>query len=496
MNRAAIEQSAYPLTAPAVLLGLVGGAIAWVVGSSSLEGLALLSLFVSVGLTWRRSEVPILPWVLGMQWIAVVIGHFYEALVGPYPQKYIPGDVEKAMTVSLIGLMVLALGMRIGAGKNGPVHVQTSDASEKRVRVLFWMVIAAYLIDYVHVINPKSYVGLDVIVENVLNCRAVLLMVLWYEVLRLGARFRYLIISFLYVFVPALGGFFSSFKEPVFMLVLVAGAFWSPWDSQWWRKNSFKIIGLVPAAALIVMLAVVWQSELKVETRKAYANGSIGSEMQDRLGFFLDHAQAAFPAIWADPLGGFESVVSRLSYVTFFSRVLDRVPAQEAFANGELLKMALTNTLIPRFLYPDKPALPSDSYYTRRFAGVAVMGGNTSISIGYMAEFYADWGLMGMFLSIFGYGVWMGLVHRGLRAFVRPALLVNGALVVVLLPVASFEHQFIKGFAAINIGFLVVVGLSYFGGPWLKRLLEIDNARSLSRGAAGSAKLGPSSVTP
>jgi hypothetical protein len=239
----------------------------------------------------------------------------------------------------------------------------------------------------------------------------------------------------------------------------------------------------------------VWQSEVKVQTRKAYANGSIGSEMLDRVGFFVDHVQGALPALWADPLGAFDSVVERLSYVTFFSRVLDRVPAQEAHANGELLKMALTNTLIPRFVYPDKPALPSDSYYTRRFAGVAVMGGNTSISIGYMAEFYADWGLTGMFLSVLLYGFWIGLVHRGLRAFVRPRLLVNGALVVVLLPVASFEHQFIKGFAAINIGFLVVVGLSFIAGPLLKRLLEAQ-VIPVATGAAGPSELDASSVTP
>jgi hypothetical protein len=43
----------------------------------------------------------------------------------------------------------------------------------------------------------------------------------------------------------------------------------------------------------------------------------------------------------------------------------------------------------------------------------------TSISIGYMAEFYADWGVAGMFASILGYGLWMGAIARGLRARLR-----------------------------------------------------------------------------
>ena len=67
------------------------------------------------------------------------------------------GTPTQAMTVSLIRLMILALGMRVGAGRSGPVPSRVSaDAPDTRAPPLFWIVMAVYLIDYVHAINSKE----------------------------------------------------------------------------------------------------------------------------------------------------------------------------------------------------------------------------------------------------------------------------------------------------------------------------------------------------
>jgi hypothetical protein len=117
--------------------------------------------------------------------------------------------------------------------------------------------------------------------------------------------------------------------------------------------------------------------------------------------------------------------------------------------------------------------LASDSYYTRRFAGVAVAEEGTSISIGYMAEFYADWGYAGMWISILGYGCWIGLMAAVLR-FVNPMpVLRHGLLIVAMLVVADFEHQFIKGFAALNASVLFMLFLTFVLRPVLTRVLGV-----------------------
>src|SRR5262245_1929262 len=76
-----------------------------------------------------------------------------------------------------------------------------------------------------------------------------------------------------------------------------------------------------------------------------------------------------------------------------------------------------------------------------------------------MAEFYADWGLGGMFISVLGFGALMGIAAWIIRTRVRPGLLVSPALLTVLLQLATFEQQFIKAFAGLIVAVLVTVAV-------------------------------------
>jgi hypothetical protein len=291
-------------------------------------------------------------------------------------------------------------------------------------------------------------------------------------------------VSFAWVTIPLLGAYFSTFKDPIFMLLLVATSFWRPWERLWWRSAVPRLAAVLPVGVLLLVLATAWQFAVKGETRRAYEEAAISGSVTDRALFFLNETREALPDLWDAPLEAVESLVTRLSYILFFSRVLEHVPKVEPHSHGELLRMAIVNALMPRFVFPEKPELPSDSYYTNRFSGLSVPETSASISIGYMAEFYADWGVSGMYVSILGYGMLMGLIHRGLRRWVRPSLLVGPALVTVLTSMMEFEHQFIKGFAALNLGFAVIVIITTVGRSWLTRLLT-----GSSRPSAGAPAL-------
>jgi hypothetical protein len=468
-------EPAYPLTWSGMVAGLIGGAAAAVLCDSLLGGLAIFTVCAAAGLTWRRDEAPVFPFLLAYQWLSVVIGRSYEFGFGPLPERYAPGDLDSAILWSLGGLLLLAAGIRLGGGDARNLGRRTSRLGHPgRARILFWMVLTVYALDYVRAINPKDYGGLEQFIQAGLDCRQILLMALWFEVLAGRGRLGYLVISFLWVFVPALGNYFSTFKGPAMLLLIVAASSWRPWDRNWWHTGAPKIAAFLPVALLVLLLAVVWQGGVKKETRKAFDRDQIGSGVGDRVGFFAERVQETWPALWEDPRDAVEAFVTRMSYVTFFSRVLVHVPYVEPHARGELLRMAVLNAFVPRVLYPDKPALPSDSYYTRRFAAVNVAEGMTSISIGYMAEFYADWGRSGMLISVFGYGLLMGLIRRGLRRVVKPTLFIDGALATVFMPVLAFEHQFVKGFGAINVGFLVVAAVVVISRRWLPRVLVED----------------------
>jgi hypothetical protein len=227
-----------------------------------------------------------------------------------------------------------------------------------------------------------------------------------------------------------------------------------------------------PILTLLLVLLLVWQGGLKRETRTAFDLGYASSDPLERIAQFTSRVRQSIPDLFADPEPYVEQLVERISYITFFSNVLDYVPAREPHARGDLLRVAVANTIMPRYLFPEKPILLSDSYYTNRFAGVRVADETTSISIGYMAEFYADWGLRGMWISIFLYGCWMGLMAGLLRALTPVPALYPGVLIVAMLNVADFEHQFMKGLAALNASVAFTIVLLLVLRPWLVRLLD------------------------
>jgi hypothetical protein len=117
-----------------------------------------------------------------------------------------------------------------------------------------------------------------------------------------------------------------------------------------------------PFAAVLLVLLLSWQGGLKRHTRLAHDDGTIGRDPAERITFFVENLKNELPALFERPEPYVEALVERISYITFFSRVLERVPEREAHADGELLKMAMLNAFVPRFIVPEKPELAACSF--------------------------------------------------------------------------------------------------------------------------------------
>ena len=473
----------YPVTVPWLLVGLLVGMGIAVAADDVLPGYAVFVLLAGVGLTWRQGDPPIVPFILLYQWLSITVGYWFEKWAGNFPGQYRPGDVDRTVLLSLTGLILLAVGIRLTdhavsawRRRRSPRGGVDETWSVGNLNGLFALVVGAYAVDYLVLINTKAVPGLDVALQRVLDLRQVLLVTLWYEVLRRRKGYAYLWLSLAWAFVPRLGAYFSEFKSPLLLLLITYAATFRPWDRTWWPKSLSSLLKASPIVAALLILMLVWQGGLKRDTRVAIDSGFASSDPIVRVTEFVGGVGSALPDLFADPLPYVEKLVERLSYVTFFSIVLDYVPDREPHADGELLQVAVANSTMPRALFPEKPVLLSDSYYTRRFTGVHVAEDMTSISIGYMAEFYADWGLTGMFVSVFAYGVWIGLMTALLRWLNPVPALQCGVLIVALLTVSDFEHQFMKGFAALNASVVFMLLVLFVIGPWLRRFLQIERA--------------------
>lgn len=485
---------AYPLTVPWLLLGgFVGMAIS-VLADDFLPGYAVFVLLAGIGLTWRHDDPPVFPFILSFQWLSVTVGYWFQGVTGYFPGTYRPGDVNHTVQVALTGLLLLALGIRLvyhvvsmwhERGRRG--RRATQSWAIGNVRLLFFIVMAAYAIDYFWFLNTKAIPGLDVALQRVLDLRQVLLVALWVEVLRRREGYSLLLLSLGWAFTSRLGAYFSDFKSPLLLLLIVYAASFRPWERRWWPRSLLALANVSPAIVALLVLLLIWQGGLKRQTREAIDTAFTASSPVERVMQFAEGVVQELPRLFADPEPYVERLVERLSYITFFSLVLDHVPAREAHSGGEMLGLMLTNSTVPRYFFPEKPVLASDSQYTRRFAGVYVAEENTSISIGYMAEFYADWGYTGMWLSIFAYGGWIGLMAGLLRVFDPMPVLRPGVLIVCVLVVSDFEHQAVKGFAALNasVGFLLV--LLFVLRPWLERTLGVTGTETAPNTVAPSS---------
>ncbi len=91
--------------------------------------------------------------------------------------------------------------------------------------------------------------------------------------------------------------------------------------------------------------------------------------------------------------------------------VLQHVPEQEPYAHGETIKNAVSASLLPRFLAPNKYTA-GGRVYIQRFTGYTPSK-QTSMNISLSGEFFANFGRNGAVIFTLFYAFCLGLIIRG-----------------------------------------------------------------------------------
>ena len=414
----------YPLFRKFTIIGLVSGAVALLIFQSFIAGFAFFVVFFCAGLLWRANEPPILSFALAFQWIFVVAGYLYTAAGGDLGEALI-GNIDLAVLLSLIGLVCIAFGMRLGLAV---IRKQCPEQSLDQVnlRTLFWVTVITYSISWVIEISPMDiFFDAAQILYSILGFREVLFCLLWLVILRRREGYRYGWIAFVVALLPRFISRQSTFKELIFMLLVVALTEFKPWIKTAAQRiwNRRLVTAFAITSTLLFAAGVIWEGAIKPVWRTLEFQGT----PLETLDVFA-HVTAATTSEM-DEEKGVQAFVSRLSSVTQFALVLDRVPAVVPHENGWLTKRALNHVLLPRVLFPNKENLGSDSWLAETYAGMTI-GEDTSVGIGYMAEFYVDWGTVGMMPCLLALGFFFGVAYR-MMFLLSPASVIAGALVIV-----------------------------------------------------------------
>lgn len=436
----------------------------------SLGSLTLLLALVAI--LWRPGEPPALLYVMAYHWMQASILIIYANVIGVRLDTLGYGkEVELATWLTLSGVLAVAIGMRLGAGRNygGVAQASVSAiAGMLSVRRLF----AASLVAIVVAIMISRFAyfvpGLVQPILALALLRWVVVYLFTYTVLTQHRGYGYLAIVFTVEILIGFLGFFSDFKTV--LIVMLLAALTSPGALRGMR---FRTAGAL--VVVILALGIVW-SGVKSEYRE-FLNQGTGQQVvlvpvTERIGKLAQLVGDMSPSRFGESL---VTLVERVTYVYYFGRTIEQVPRYIPYEDGLLWGEAVTAALVPRLINPDKRVI-DDSERTSYYTGDRVAGAEegTSISLGYVAESYIDFGPVLMMAPLFLWGLFVGRIYGVLVRSTRyPVVGYASAAVLVALGVAALEQSNLKMVSAFLLGFLVLyLSQKFLAGPGLALLAE------------------------
>jgi hypothetical protein len=456
-----------PTTSPPAGL-YVGAAIIFLVGGLGPNiGLAALSvalLMIAFHILWRPGEAPILLLVFTYPWFQASISTFQSNWIGQDVAAYaLPGsDIVGAIILSLLGLLVLALGMRLGVGRPSPALVLQAQAVAMARPITSWA--ALYALSMIGSLIATSGAWIVPTLSQVMLAIAAtkwlfFFMLAFSAFARRRATDPMFVAAFLWEFALGVGGYFSDFKT-VFLVTLLAGL------ASGVRLSRGAVLGTATLSVAMVCVGIAWTA-VKGEYRQFVSRGEATQEVlvdyNTRVSKLLDLVQSIDLTSFGNAA---DQMMRRLTYVEYFGVVLNTVPASLPHENGAILLDSIVRPFMPRFFFPNKTEIDDTArtnLYTHNMAGHSEA---TSISLGWIAEMYIDFGDIAMFVGILLIGYFYGRIYRWLASWKRTRGLFGiAAACSVLHSVAVLENSFTKVFGGVVVQLLVIWLLARYVVP-------------------------------
>lgn len=371
---------------------------------------AIIVPFILMRLVWRKGDSPILFMAMLLQWTAVSVKVFYANYVG---EDFIdihdyPKEIFSAFYLGQIGLIAMAIGINLALRglkieDKDNFSFDKDDYNFNKLTQVYVVCSIAY-----PVLFALSFTlgGLQQPLSKLIEFKwAVFFLFMLYS-LKTGQYKIFLIVA-CYEIALSFTGYFSAFKDYFFALfigmLMVFGNKFKP-------KHVFPMLLIITTGAYFLML---WQY-VKPEYRKFLSDGaeaqiSVRTTGESLSKLFELVADAPPDAIQQ----GFEYTVNRLEYIDFLSASISQVPANIPHTNGELWGGAFSRIFQPRLLFPNKKVI-DDSEKASLYTGQEFYGADrgTSVSLGYFAESYVDFGMVGMHISLLFYGFIIGSIYK------------------------------------------------------------------------------------
>jgi hypothetical protein len=360
----------------------------------SIIGLAAFTFSLYLFLKKLGESLPILELILtiaGLQWI---VGPFIEYRTAFEHYKYHmyvnePTYMSFVVPAYITFLVVLFLVTRNSKMNN----LDTSDYDQYG-KLGLQLVFFGLIIDVISPFLPPSLNFLYFLLSNFKYVGAI---IIYFSTNPWLKYLFYLAVAYLFLNALTTGMFHGFILWSIFFYMF------------WALKNKPKLRFNITVFVLGFFLSTIIQV-VKADYRAIVWSGGSGGNVS----LFVDILNKRISGGFTENVEEQQGLNVRLNQGWIISAVIDHVPNNEPFADGETVKEAVTATLLPRFLNPNKKEATGRSNFIK-YTGIE-LGPNTSMALSIMGEAYANFGyLLGIvFMGIYGFLVskywnWLGV---------------------------------------------------------------------------------------
>ena len=167
----------------------------------------------------------------------------------------------------------------------------------------------------------------------------------------------------------------------------------------------------------------------------------------------------------------------RLQYTYHLAKTMERIPAVLPYEDGGNIGSIISYVTLPRFFNPDKP-IYNASVKATKYTGLAYLGfeSGVSVSLGYFADCYIDFGYYGMMFPLLILGFIYGYTYYNFITKSKFNILINYCLVVAIyMEMSAFESDGSLLLGRLLSNLLVFYLVKLFVLPWLDSYLKVKD---------------------
>ena len=443
-------------------------------------------LALTIGLLWRLGEPPVLLLPVGIQLVQVVTPLYYANLLGVPVQEVVSlnlGDPAAATWLGLAAIVSLAVGMWCGQ-----LSKRESDASIPEEEYLAWSPRAAFMFCMATIGLAAMFDVLSGFFEGLRQPLLAAAGIQWLGVFLLAGvcmaqwrGFGYLLTATFLEVLKGFSGYFSDFRMVFFVLIVATFS----GRSKLLSRRTFVAMGV----GIALLMLGAWWSAIKRDYRHYLDQGSnqqvVLVPIEDRFAFLMNKLSEVDNDTM---LRGFRLLARRVGYVDYLAATMRHIPANMPFQEGAQIGATVLNVLEPRLLFPDKPPLPSDTKILEKYTGLHFgksSGPGSSVSIGYVAELYVDFGVPGAVVGTFIMGLLAGRAFKFVISSGSMPISINYGLALTLaMTMTQFDEALIKIVGSFVTALATVLVLRRFLLPYLLAFLGLPVQRSVLAHAA------------